>query len=829
MTTKPNAFDRVVLEMSLKPFKEVTSDSIRHVCEEVVRQWRPLIDAVGRCSVLLWVAEGSEMLTWSGDLDQPIEWARYIGHLNDEILHRERSGTRLSARLYRADPPTITYRHLQLIIRTLKETFQSRCGKSLTVGAAFDLGPEFARSEFKFHRHPEITRVDLNGKPVPAISGCAVVCCWSSLKGDAHAYAAYPEGIPEGTPFGQFLGRQCGRYFPAMGFDYIWFSNGFGFTNYPWTYLGINFDGTRFLHADYRDIKDRLLSFWEDFKSGSGDIPIEVRGTNMGTGMDLATDLVPLQELYRRRLMKYPPPNSPWGALDDDFGLEMTGYMSRIAELPGEGFPFRFYINDPWYWQNPWIHLYNREPFDIFCPMSVTRINRGGKAENPSIVEFLTIDTEKGELDERCPRQVIPHILQAAEEFPDEPGILTWLYPFGDYHTVAAGHPDKIGQLFFGDWFTRNAVNQGLPLNTVISAEIFQALMAGNSRALESTILFTPAPLLEDTYEPELLRFIRQGGRVLFYGPVLTSKTAAMLNVKHGGGLEGCCTLTASLPMDRLHQPKHDPEFRHVSELSGGKLTELLDNASDPYTRVHAYAVQGAEKRLFALTRSLPEWNGGAVGWVRGSLPFESGLASHEPVSLPIRQAERYMDTSVFVRYVLAELGYAFLQEKADAATRSVLNFVSRHDNAFFFSGCKPDTTVIQQFAFPDGAPLMIGKEARVSGGFASYCFDRSFRGECRVFVKQQEAGVISCRETVPRPTARHYPERCIRVAHLQDADVTIYPPPEALRANKVEVSNRATSHSSLIDEESYLNLEGAVHGNRIILKQISGTIEITW
>lgn len=42
-------------------------------------------------------------------------------------------------------------------------------------------------------------------------------------------YAAFPDGIPDGTPPGTFLGRQVNALFGALGFDFRWFSNGFGF------------------------------------------------------------------------------------------------------------------------------------------------------------------------------------------------------------------------------------------------------------------------------------------------------------------------------------------------------------------------------------------------------------------------------------------------------------------------------------------------------------------------------------------------------------------------------------------------------------------------
>ncbi|MGI5878904.1 MAG: hypothetical protein ACOX7W_09880 [Christensenellales bacterium] len=74
----------------------------------------------------------------------------------------------------------------------------------------------------------------------------------------------------------------------------------------------------------------------------------------MGVGIEIATDGISFKDLYGGGFNFQPPPNSPWAALNGDFGLKLTGYMSRIAELPpGEGYPFRFYSHDPWWMNSP--------------------------------------------------------------------------------------------------------------------------------------------------------------------------------------------------------------------------------------------------------------------------------------------------------------------------------------------------------------------------------------------------------------------------------------------------------------------------------------------
>jgi len=69
------------------------------------------------------------------------------------------------------------------------------------------------------------------------------LCCYSQMKGDGVKYATYPAGLPDGVPFGTFLGRQFESLAQAVGFDFVWFSNGFGLTHYAWNYLGEVYNG----------------------------------------------------------------------------------------------------------------------------------------------------------------------------------------------------------------------------------------------------------------------------------------------------------------------------------------------------------------------------------------------------------------------------------------------------------------------------------------------------------------------------------------------------------------------------------------------------------
>ncbi|MDR6551844.1 hypothetical protein [Paenibacillus qinlingensis] len=811
---------RATLEMSLKPFKSLEQAAIDDVCTEALRQWQPLIGMAESASLLLWVSDGSEILTWNGQVEDEFEWGRYIGFANEEMFsHVKDKNDPHVARLYIDNPVRFTYGDLRKVVDSFKRIALDQFNVQLEVGVPFDAGPEFAYSDFKYKDHPEINRAELGGSFVSLKADYTVVCSWSKLKADTNAYAAYPDGIPEGTPFGEFLGRQCASFLPALGFDYIWFSNGFALSYFPWTYLGANYNGTDLPLADYKELSSKIMSFWDLFKQECPGVRTEVRGTNYGTGMDLAKDYIPLLELYEKKYLDFPPPNSPWGALNYDFGLELTGYMSRIAELPGETYPYRFYVNDPWFWQNPWWDYYDHEPHDIYGPLSVARMNAAGALEMPGIVEILTIDTEKGELWADGPAEVIPYIQKAFREAPDEPGLLTWLYPFRELHEAVQGDNEASSRVFFHDWFVRCAINHGFPLNTVLGTDTFRTMSSEARRKLESTILFVNAMWLDDASITELADMIRDGGKVLVYGDVRQAALLELLNLQptDGVGLEGDFDLALSFDEDEIYGDKGERKLRHRADIGDGSLGVVLRNKADAGTRVGAVAIQDGEERIFALSRTLVEWNGGRIGWVRGSLPFAKTGVTH----LPVRQENEWMDTSILLRYMLQDFGIMMKQVKQDADSQSVLTFVSRHRNSFIMTGCKQDSSVQLKLRFPDGVPLFPGQTIVLGEGEAElYSLDRTFRDECRVFVNQQERSRVSCREISPTPSKVKRMVRTLSISNLLNADVTIYPPLEMLALGAIEIKQ---GNGSIVD------WHGMQIGNRLRLDGITGTINISW
>ena len=757
----------VILEMSLKPFKATDEEYTRAVCRRMFRQWEPLARNADEVAVLLWTSDGSEILEYQGDLNQEMEWARYIGGANPrQYVPNDPEGKALHSRayLYMENPPVLTYARLALIVRVLKEVGREVTGKPVRVGTTFDPGPEFARSPFKYERHEEVCLAGTMGR-------ASFVCCYGVLNADTHRYAGFPEGIPQGTPVGTFLGRQARHFLTDLGFDYIWLSNGFGFGMETWATTGATFDGERFLPERAGEVREKLLDFWKRFRQECPGFPIETRGTNLTTGIDLASDAVPLQEIYAGGFDMAPPPNSPWAALNGDFGFELVGYMSHVAEVPADTFPFRYYVHDPWWLNSPWLDRYGREPHDIYLPLSVARVDAAGAVRNPSSISLLTVDDSYGEMPDRCPNEVIPHLQEAVAHAPDAPGPLVWVYPFAEYHAMAL-EQGRLEEPFFGDWFIRAAINNGLPLNTVVSSANFLASLRANPDTYRESVLLSIVPDAGSPLAGGLAEWVRAGGKALLYGPLAHAGEAVLdlLNLRAAAPLSGELDLDLRRHPDALAQGSYPTRLRHPELLSAGGIEAALRDEGDAGTEVAASVSDGSATRVAALCRSLPEWNGGAVAWMRGtnSATYHKGahlLSPDDPA--------QWFHGDLLARFLLERLGVHVSVQKRRPAQRNPVTCIARHSNGFFFSGYAPDTTVSLRLRFPQGAPILVGLETWLEDGRSTYALPRAWRRECRVFVDGQDEGQISC---VEQHSGEIGVRRRLFLRGLQNATVRFYP-----------------------------------------------------
>lgn len=806
----------VTLEMSLKPFRKLDEPFIRANARELFRQWWPLTRHAEMVSVLLWTADGSEILDYQGDLDQPIEWARYIGGANSK--YEPGTGPKhltLHQRpfYYRKDPPTIRYTDLKRIARILKEVGREETRKPVRIGATFDPGPEFAKSEFKYKRHPEVCMGGTMGKGT-------FVCCYAVLNADDRRYVGYPEGIPQDTPFGEFFGRQSKHFLGDLGFDYLWLSNGFGFGLETWGVTGAVFNGKEFDTAKIGPVRDKILEFWKLFRKECPTFPIETRGTNLSTGMDLASDGVPLRAIYRGGFDMLPPPNSPWAALDGDFGLELVGYMSKIAELPEEDYPFRYYTHDPWWLNSPWLDRYGREPHDIYLPMSVSRINAQGETCRPSHIFFLTVDDSFGRMPVEVPNEVIPHILRARADSADQPGPIVWVYPFDEYHDRTFGNPPRVREVLFGDWFMRQAVNNGLPLNTVVSTRNLLSALKARPKLFDESVLMSIVPDRVTTLDACLLDHLRRGGKVMLYGPLERASDALLeaLTVKLAKSIDGELSLQLERCPDELTVKKYPTKTNHRPLTCAGGIRATLREATDDSTTVFATVSNGNEKRVIALARKQADWKGGVLGWVRGTnsnyyRPGARLLATDHP--------DRSFASENLARFLLGAFGYDFMVRKEFPIQRTPIVCVTRRDNGFFFSGYHANTTVTLGLRFPQGAPLLIGFETPCRNGRTHYIMPRAWHRECRVFVQQKTPTDLSCME---RHSGEYGVRRRLRVAGLHEATVRFYPERPDDRVRMYPAGYSPKKRMTAFPKEGDPSL-----GRHYVLEDVSGVLIIAW
>lgn len=812
---KGKPFNNITLECSLKPFKKKDTGYIRQVAREIFIQWYSLLRHADTVSVMLWTGDGSEILDYRGSLSQPLEWARYMGNPNTD--HEVGSGPKeLSlherAYLYIDNPPAFTYGDLKFIVRTLKETGRDITGKPIRIGATFDPGPEFARSDFKYKRHMEI----LGGN---AMGHKTFVSCYSTLNADTVSYAGFPGGIPANTPFGTFFGQQSQHFLTDLDYDYIWFSNGFGFGVEGWSSTGAIFNGRGFAKEKLAGTRAKISDFWKLFRKECPLFRIETRGTNLSAGTDLARDGVDLKNIYRGGYNILPPPNSPWAALDGDFGLEMTGYMSRMAELPDERYIFRYYTHDPWWVNSPWLDRYGREPHDIYLPMSVARINAMGEIKLPTHLNFLTIDNSYGDMPSEVPDEVIPHILKARYDAPTAPGPLIWVYPFDEYHDWAYTQPERLPEIYYGDWLIRQAINNGFPLNTVISTTSFQAAYGKKPEIFNNAILVSIVPAAGSVLERTLIGYVEKGGKLLVYGPADHAGKAFLdfLNLSNSKPLEGEFNIETDISLDQLTK-KYPMLLRHQSLFSGGGIATVIRNNTDPYTKKAAMARQGSEKRDIAWTRALPGWHGGKLAYVRGtnSSTFTGGklLTPDDP--------EKWFTGPLLLRYILKVFDFNYGIEKETPAIKNPILTISRSDNGFFFSGYTPNTTVLQKFRLPQGAPVFTGFETKLQNGFSTYYLPTAWHKECRIFVEQPD-GILSCKEAY---SGQQEISRRLQITGLKKATVRIYPGDKASAASLQVFLNASypwkTGRIAFKEEDNE-------SGKCYVVENVSGELGIAW
>ena len=81
-------FKNITLEVSLKPFKKTDDEYIKKVCADIFRKWYPLLKNRSKISVMMWTADGSELLDYAGNLEDTFEWCCFIGNANKPLADK---------------------------------------------------------------------------------------------------------------------------------------------------------------------------------------------------------------------------------------------------------------------------------------------------------------------------------------------------------------------------------------------------------------------------------------------------------------------------------------------------------------------------------------------------------------------------------------------------------------------------------------------------------------------------------------------------------------------------------------------------------------------
>ncbi len=728
----------ITLEMSLKPFKKTDSTFIKNIIRQCLEQYKPLLNKAEEISIMLWCGDGSELFDYKGKLDESFEWAYFVGganQLEDNHSALDPHGLGLHTRnyLYTEQPPVMTYAILKEIVETIKSTAKEIFGseKSVVVGETVDVGPEFAISDFKYTRHPELCTGGAMGKKT-------MLCAYEKMHADSYPYASYPGGVPEGEPFGTFFGKQAQIFLSDLGFDYIWFSNGMGFGRETWSSRGATFDGQSFDNTALSSVKEDVLDFWKLFRNECPDFEIRTRGTNLSLGIDYATDGVPLKAIYDNVKGVLPPPNSPWAALDGDFGLELMGYMSRIAEVPDNNYLFRFYLHDIWWANSPWYDRYGSQPHDIYMPLAISRIDKDGKMQAPSHMHILSIDNCFGEMPELCVYEPMPHYLKALKETADAPSPFVWVYPFNRY--CSGKTTSDIEKMYNEDWFIRGAINNGLALSSVTSTDLF---LLQDKSIYASSIIITPVPEKDSDFEKAILEYTRSGGKVIFYGSCVGCGEA----FKNHFGIKlldkGLCEKA-----ELFEDGKSVGSIKISPLICAGEVYEsCIDNRAFLTSGEYALGIK----------------NPNSI-YLRSVVSSDIRLNSRLPV---VHNEDEFIIFENYLRKALQHFGYHFDITKENNVKNPCIT-LHRHNNAHIFSLFLPSTDIETRLEFPLGAPILDGYDVKLCDGKAIYHFPKSEHRECRLFVKQQ-SGTVGCKEVAPVSAQFR---RTITLSGLKDAEV---------------------------------------------------------
>ena len=130
----------VTLELSGKPFTDESEERMVSVCRTMFSQWKPLTEKADLVSVLLWIADGSEILEYTGDMSRKFEWSYWCGCANpcprpEHPTEREKRNTHAFPQKYIPEAGPRPYSWLKRLIEVIREIGREITGKPIRIGA----------------------------------------------------------------------------------------------------------------------------------------------------------------------------------------------------------------------------------------------------------------------------------------------------------------------------------------------------------------------------------------------------------------------------------------------------------------------------------------------------------------------------------------------------------------------------------------------------------------------------------------------------------------------------------------------------------------------
>ena len=210
----------------------------------------------------------------------------------------------------------------------------------------------------------------------------------------------------------------------------------------------------------------------------------------------------------------------------------------------------------------------------------------------------------------------------------------------------------------------RGAVNNGFPLNSVVSTLHLIPAYQANPKSFARTILMAYAPTVTAAVEKTLTAALRNGGNVLLYGPLQGSSANGLesaLGLTKAEPVSGDLELRLAIPHDSARHGEFPTRIRHRPELSAGGVDTVLSTAQGGQTKVCATVSQAGQERTYAVSRVAALGPGsGTLAWVRGT--FSSALTGKR---LPEPDdPKQWFAAETLMRLMLGEFGYSILNNQ---------------------------------------------------------------------------------------------------------------------------------------------------------------------